>query len=870
MGIGSLFADGSARVTVKLDAPAVRQPLEFPVKEKIVADVPPTAIEQFDGRVEVMRVGREEAAVAVEEEAATNAVPMAKETRYSSFQIIPHADIKNDKITEFADLLEGSYREVYQRWAGGFELEDPDRLFFETVLTAGSYRTFITTNTPLIETARQHADQIWRRCTAKESGDPFDGIDPARSAGFEMKLARPSCYALATDRRMQEKPLGQLMAMTRTMEEGDAVYLQFGFQAAEDTWGRTVEPLRDEGACAAASQMKPAVAGFDFSLRVLVESPDPRRRRRLVRGVELALRQLNADNQLTSRHARRWALKRFVAHMRRRHIPVPMREKRRQILTADEIAHFVKLPQRSLQEEFRELVDNVSKPEVSLPDELFRTDVRGIEIGQVVEKGVKRTARVPLDAFGDTQQKYVDDAYCLPEFVFGEMGSGKTGEAIHRAHSAIMNGQTAFFFDSADGAACRELHDSLPVDYPEEKIIHIDLTNKAWPIGLRWSFAPDVSAGGDAELEAEIAKEKGRMFLRQFVAGMATSEFTDRMERYLSAAARSAGAAPLDLELALTSPAYREEILGSPEIIAQRDIVADLTALQEKAKRGSESSTVEGILSRLRLLGTDQFRANLFYQEPKEILDFRRYADNAGGGYGYCVTIYLDKNSYGPDGQEAILTYLFAKVLLEGAYSRVDIDQAARKPFLVELDEPHRFIKGDFATKLGEDAAVELRKYRCKLVLFGHSRVQIGRLWDAFESGGIQVTMYKSKNVHAFRDLAAVIAPLDPEQAWASLDKHEAVVTRKLPSKREVSFICKMTPPPAKVRDRSERREACARQFGRPWKEVRDEIQNRRAEYAVKDTAWLAERAEEDAGRKEAQKEERKAQRAVEKRKGVA
>lgn len=868
MSIGSLFADSTARVTLKFDAPAVRQPLEFPMKEKkVVADAPPAAIEQFSGPVEVLQRRREEAATAVAEpeKPCAEVEQSAREPRYSTFQIVPHAEVKNDKIGEFADLLEGTYRELYQRWTGGFELEDPDRLFFETVMTPEAYRTYITTNTPMLDMVKQHADQTWRRSTSNAVTDPFAEIDPVRSAGFEMRLERPSCYSLSTDRRMQEKPLAQLMALSRSMADDDAVYLQFGFQASEDTWGNRAEELRGPGDCGSASQMKPAAAGYDFTMRVVVASSDARRRRRLCRGVELALRQLNGDNRLVPLHSRRWRLKRLIANMRRRHLPVSLREKRRQILTAAEIAHFIKLPQRALQEEYRQLVDNVSKPEVSLPGELFMSDVPGIDIGEVIEKGVKRTARVPLKAFGQTKQKYVDDAYCMPEFVFGEMGSGKTGEAIHRAHSSIVNGQTAFFFDSADGAACRELHDSLPADYPEEKIIHIDLTNKAWPVALRWAFAPSPSSGGDAELEAEEAREKGRMFLRQFVAGMATSEFTDRMERYLSAAARGAGAAPLDLELALTSPSYREELLSRPEIAEQQDIVADLTALQEKAKRGSESSTVEGILSRLRLLGADRFRANLFYQEPKETLDFRRYADNPEGGYGYCVTIYCDKNSYGADGQEAILTYLFAKVLLEAGYSRVDIEPAARKPFVIELDEPHRFIKGDFATKLGEDAAVELRKYRVKLAMFGHSRSQIGKLWDAFESGGVQVTMYKSKNVQAFRDMAAVIAPLDPEQAWASLGQHEAVVTRKLPSKQEVSFICKMAAPPAQVKDRSVRRETCARQFGRPWKEVRDEIQNRRAVYAAKDAVWLAERTDEEAERKEAVKEAKKAQREAKK-----
>jgi hypothetical protein len=285
----------------------------------------------------------------------------------------------------------------------------------------------------------------------------------------------------------------------------------------------------------------------------------------------------------------------------------------------------------------------------------------------------------------------------------------------------------------------------------------------------------------------------------------------------------------------------------------------ELEALQNKSKRGSDDISVDGILSRLRSLSSDKFRTNLFYQSPKEPLNFRHYADNSEGGYGYCVTIHCDKNSYGVDGQEAILTYLFAKVLLEGAYSRVDVhDHNKRKPFMVVLDEPHRFIKGEMATKLSQDAAVELRKYRCKLVFFNHGYDQLGKeLWEAMLSGGAQVTMYKSKNVKAFKDMASVMSPLDPEEAWASLGEHEAVVTRRLPSKKDVAFICKMSPPPPIIKDRSKRREECSHQFGRPWKEVSDEIQSLRLEYMDKDQKWLERMENEEKELKEKEKEEK-------------
>jgi hypothetical protein len=767
---------------------------------------------------------------------------------YKTFQVIPHSALKNDKINRFADILADSYKELIVRLRSGIKAQD--QIFFETVMTNKSFRTYITSNSEIVEMVKQHTQMVWKYVTLVDCENPVSvKVDPEFCMGFNLRLKRHFFLSLKTDRRISETPLPEILELARVMNDEDKVIIQFGFQAAEEDWFKDAEDERKYFEAKPpywwnkgrkfmdSTNLKPGQYGFDFILRLMVICPEERRKRRMAHGAVLALKQLNDDNELEEKSVKPSKLKKWIESISRHQMIVPWLLGRRNIITNSEISHFIKLPQKKLQEEYP-VIEHISKPELSLPNELFLENVRSIEIGKVIEKGNTRTARIPVEAFNKIQLKYVLDAYCLPEFVFGEMGSGKTGEAIHRAHSAICLGQTVFFFDTADGAAVKELHNSLPADYPENKIIHIDATNKASPIALTWGFH-STKMETDDDLAAEQAREAGKMFLRQFVGGMATTNFTDRMDRYLSSVARSAGSSPLEIELALTSPAYREELMQKEFIRTQPEIMLELEALQQKAKRGSEDVSVDGILSRLRTLSSDLFRTNLFFQTPTKPLTFRHYADNPDGGYGYCVTIFCDKNSFGPDGQEAIMTFLLAKVLLEGAYSRVDIsDIDQRKPFVVILDEPHRFIKGEMATKLGEDAAVELRKYRCKLVMINHSRAQLGKLWDAFESGGIQVTMYKSKNVRAFHEMASILAPLDPIQAWSSLAQHEAVVTRQLPSKKEVSFICKMTAPPAFVMDRSKRREACAREYGKPWKEVSRQIQARRLEYLQKDKVW--------------------------------
>jgi hypothetical protein len=822
-------------------------------------------------------------------------------------QIKPDPTVRNYNV----ETLAKAFADYYETPLNLFKQKRyMDSFTFETFLSKNEIAFYLTCPERLRKTFTTIVQSVWEKATVVDAPSvPYFYENLTSTA--ELRYKRHDIFAIDTDSRTNA-PMPSLFAVTKEMANGEQALVQivcepynplqwaYDAQKTHDKFMKGIMPSRvsslspgkaignvfikafsfiDEAlndffgadpakkrdmvhrdpeaitimrkGLSTATKNKPTSDVLRTWIRVVSQSPDENRRDVHVRRISGAFRDLDSDNQLVRKDVTI-----SIADVNQRR-PSTVKINGNLMATA-EVAKLAQLPTSELQQEYPQ-IESIRKQEVSLPAELFMADVPGIDIGTVTEKGSVMTARIPVDKYGDTELKYVYDAYCLPEFIFGEMGAGKTAEAIHRAHSAMCLGQTVFFFDTADGSAVRELHDSLPEDYPDEKIIHIDLTNKAWPIALSWAFNPS-KISGDDELKTEEAREAAKMFLRQFVSGMATTEFTNRMDRYLAAASRATSASPLDIELALTSPAYREELLERDFVQSQPEIAIELEALQDKARRGSDDVSVDGILSRLRTLSSDRFRTNLFYQTPVKPLDFRKFADNAEDGYGYCVTIYCDKTSFGPDGQEAVMTYLLAKVLLEGAYSRVDIPQDKRKPFVVILDEPHRFIRGEMASKLGEDAAVELRKYRCKLVMMGHSREQLGKLWDAFESGGIQVTLYKSKNVKAFKDLGPIIAPLDPELAWASLGKHEAVVTRKLPSKREVAFICKMAPPPPFVKDRSKRREECAREFGRPWKEVSAEIQARRIEYMEKDQEWYARIAEQIEQAKEAKRQQRRKQ----------
>jgi hypothetical protein len=334
--------------------------------------------------------------------------------------------------------------------------------------------------------------------------------------------------------------------------------------------------------------------------------------------------------------------------------------------------------------------------------------------------------------------------------------------------------------------------------------------------------------------------------VRRFVENMATSEFTDPMIQYLTSIMKAVTTLKnwsfQDIELCLTSPSYREELLQLPSIQEMPEVVDDLNSLQGIADRGTNNTTVNGILSRIRMLSNSKFLANMFYQPAKlddngkPILDFRKFMDNEPTGnpdfdkYGYCVTIQASYDSW-QDYQSLILAFFEDKINFN-VFSRIELPQEERKPVLKWIDEPHKVIKS--VARYYKGSNVEFRKYRCKNLFTGHSIDQMGEAAKSLLEGGSQITSYKTESLADFEKFGHAFAPYDDaKELYASLaEKWEAVNKVRLPSGNNCpAFIAKMVAPPKKVKDRSARRQECAEIFGRPWKEVSKTIQEKKRMY---------------------------------------
>lgn len=826
----------------------------------------------------------------------------------ASLQLIPDRTLRNYTVESLAKVM----AEFHTRPVGRLSFQRQiryqvlDRFAFRTVLAKSNVNYYLLVPERLADHFRQKILAVWEKATVR----PAEKIALPETSGYrccELTYRRHDMFSLSTNRD-ENAPLPGILAATSEMWIGDQAIIDVLFEPADRVqWeydaGKAYEKFQGgrmprRARLSVAAAVDAGMAGFNTTMtevqnnlvsvmggtkegmakvidperemiavkglssatttklhsatlrtfiRMASFSDDPERAMLTLKALAGAYKDITADNELVRKERKdsTVAVKEIT-------------ECRRTLFggiscSTAEAGKLMQLPTAALQDEYP--IENIRQREVSLPDELF-LEVPGINIGQVTEKGITRTARIPVTEIPGVQLKHVYDALCTPTLGTGQMGCGKTeGMGGNWTHGFLLNGFTVFMIDTADGQQAKILEDSLPEDYPDDKIIHLELDNKHWPVALNWGdVASRNLAGAEDELEALTMAEMLTARLIDYIDGNATMELSDRMRQYLTSAARAVLRDPrkslLDVELALRSPAYREELLADPLAKEQPEIIQDLLSLQARAESGADASVVDPIISRLKMFSESRALQNMFFQPNKlgkdgrPLLDFRKYADNSGGGYGYLIAIHASADAWGQDGQELVLSFIQDKILM-AVYSRVDITQDLRRPCLNLVDEPHRFINK--AARMYKNASVELRKYRMKLLWLAHYLSQMGPAATAVAAGGCQFTQYRTQELRQFMELAHAFAPYEPDELYKSLpEKWEAVNKVRLPSGKDCpAFIAKMAPPPVMVWSREARRQECAREFGRHWKEISSQIMEKRQRYRGMDEEWHAEKKRE-------------------------
>lgn len=833
---------------------------------------------------------------------------------YIVLEAIPTTSVRNNQAYVLASIVSDWYRKPHElrQWGRSplLTLADQHRVSFRIIMHHDSIRFLY-----LVPRAKAHeftrkAEAVYdSNITIEIVEEALPVLNPATSACVEIGYRKHDMFSMATDKD-NNYPLPSLLAAVSTLEEGDiAIFdallepssrlawykearqahdqLEKGYvPSAGLTAGAWVfvhklfSTLRDEllsltrftkeqtdefvrwkqeesqyreafllkQEMGAATKRKQGQEVLKAWLRAGVQSSSPERARSTAYTIGNAWRDLAEDNTLDVIEVPASWTVRFISSIENRR-PISVRS-RADRMSVEEVGKVLQLPGRELIQEFPQIHAR-KHIEVEIPAELRQVGIKSIPLGVVTVRGKKVPVSIPLEAYPGVSTRAVYDAVCTDTLAQGKQGSGKTNTGKVMSLAMVKAGFSVILMDTADGQVLREFVDSLPADYPDDKLHLLDLDNKAWPIPLGWtdiygrSFA---SAGGDDELAALEIQDRITSRLISFINGLSnTGILSDRMEQYLISCMRAITTSAewdfLDLELALTSPSYRQELLARPAVQQMADVVHDLGTLQDRAIDGKEGAILDPILARLKTLSSTQFIANLFMQPPKfgkngqPALDLRHIMDNPEGGYGHVVCIKASGDAWQAK-QATILGFMLDKVNFN-AFSRVDIPQDERKPCMVWIDEPHKIIRTIQKGLAG--TSVEFRKYRVKNLFSAHSIDQMGAATDSLLDGGVQITSYKTERLSEFARYAHMFKPYDnPVEIYESLpDKWRAINTVRLPSGRTCpAFMADMAPPPKKVKDRSYAWQQSAERYGRPWKEVRDAMRRKREKYQILDNTW--------------------------------
>ncbi|WP_332629184.1 hypothetical protein [Halalkalibacter flavus] len=852
---------------------------------------------------------------------------LREEDQFAIYEITPTSSVRNNQAFVLAKVMASFYRKPSElkgifRNGSLYNVKSPYRCNFRVVMKADGISFYLLLPTDKEGEIVRKAESIWDTGITIQKVEALPKLDPSKVFCTELGYRKHDIFSLATDKD-NNYPLPSLLTTVRTLEGEDVAIFDAMFEPYDRvSWfkeAKEAHNLLDRGyipnnsagtkllrtvhstfdklryelleltrftkeqkealekwrkeessykeAARVREEMKPATKrkqGDEILkawLRIAVESDNAGRARDAAYSMANAWKDITGDNELERFDVPvKWNEKYLDAIETRKGFSIRLKPNK---MSADEAGKFMQLPGRDLIKEFPQ-INSTSLKQSHLPEELTRDDIKSVRIGYVKERGKEKLARLPLEAFEGVSQKAVYDSLCTSTFGQGKQGSGKSeGFGTVWAYDMVMAGFTVILVDTADGQVLRNFVNSLPADFPEEKIHALNFDNKSWAIPLGWEdiYGRDFAGtSGDAELAAlEISERITSRFVGFINSLSSTGEFTDRMKQYVVSCMRAITTRPrwsfIDLEMALTSPAYRAELLDRAELKDMPEVLADLEALQEKAKKGSISSVVDPILSRIKVLSSTQFMANLFYQEPKlddegkPVLDMRKLMDNEEGGYGHVVVVQASHDAW-QENQATILGFFEDKVNFN-AFSRIDVDQSQRKPVLKWIDEPHKVIKAIEGRLSG--TSVEFRKYRVKNLFTGHSIDQMGAAADALLDGGAQITSYKTERLSELKRFAHNFQPYDDPKELHELlpEKHVAINAVRLPSGKTCpAFIADMVAPPKQVKDRSHVWQASSERYGRPWKEVRETIQEKRKHYKELDDRWYAAIEEEKEQKK--------------------
>jgi hypothetical protein len=580
--------------------------------------------------------------------------------------------------------------------------------------------------------------------------------------------------------------------------------------------------LIDGSGLSAPTHKKKSAPTFKTWIRIVTGSQDKGRRESLINTLSNSFHDLSGDNELERRDLSKKTQERIIKEIRDFSPSIQtLADPDIMILSNMELGRLVELPSAQLQDQFN--FNTIKRREMQVPEKLKE----GIPWGVVSHKGMEEIIHLPTHNYG---------LLCRPQVILGKMGTGKSTLGSRLGHLFPEHGFTSILMDTADGSLIDEARDALPADFPESHIIDLDFGNLMELPASDWNeMTAAMNLNGDdwdrVSVERRKAANRLTSILIHFIDQLATHETTDRMERYLAAVGKVILSSPdrgiMEVIMCLTNEPYRDKVLKTFKI-TDPILYSTIEELHEMTKE-SRDQIVKSIMSRLNILLSDDYLRNSILQTPqkgadgKPLINVRKWIDgnpetNPKYGGAYFIGIRMPKSEMMDQAVDRLATFWDAKIWL-AALSRYDLPKVKGchgKPFVYIRDEPHQTPS---SYVIHQDACREARKWGMKNIWLAHKMEDFDFMKKTLKDAGAQFSMF-STSKETVRSLKEELHPFSeeelqqiPEQFWA-VNKF---------AEHDQAFICK-TLPAKKIVDRSHLRAVCSKKYGRPLREVEQEI----------------------------------------------
>lgn len=459
---------------------------------------------------------------------------------------------------------------------------------------------------------------------------------------------------------------------------------------------------------------------FNVNINVISQSSNKIRRKINLISTANAFKDLNGDNELIIRELKNKEKElTFNSAVNFKGTFI----KRKNIFSDREVAKFIQMPQKSLQDEYK--LERIDTMEIDIPQEL--QDGK-IEIGTANLQGKKIKSTWP-------QNKNV---LALPKILIGPQNAGKTTtlkKVIKQSHQAQISNIMFDFIEDCDSS--KEIAETIPNN---EKII-IKLGTKESVTALAYN---EVSKLITEEMDpwerirlANLLAEQVE-YLINAVSDKATGELTAPMIRYLHAACMVVFIKPYakinDVFQVLRKWQVRNEFLRYAKYSncfdEDDDIFYDLEELHDRDKDGRIIGTKEnliiGITNRITILQKNPYLKAMLKAKIDTDFDFTDHIQQ-----GKSIFIQMPQNIFPNKMVKDILcTYYMSRIWLAVQLRK---DNKNSRLCQVIFDEVHQV---KTCSNFIKDYVTEFRRHRLGLIITCHFLKQFGELLPAIKSAG--------------------------------------------------------------------------------------------------------------------------------------